>query len=125
MIEGTVNSAYEATIPLRVHGADGHPRDFSAVVDTGFSGFLTLPLSLVAELDLPFAFFGRAILADDTEVSFDIHYVTISWDGRQLEIQVAASGSTPLVGMMLLDGHDLNIRVRDGGEVTVEASDEK
>lgn len=123
MIEGTVNSAYEATIPLRVHGADGQPRDLSAVVDTGFSGFLTLPQDLVAELDLPFAFFGRAILADDTDVSFDVHYATISWDGRQRETQVAASGSTPLVGMMLLDGHDLRIRVRDGGEVTVEASD--
>ena len=120
MIERAVNSAFEAIIPLRLHGLDGQPRDISAVVDTGFSGFLTLPPALVAELELPFAFFGRAILADDTEVSFDVHHVTISWDSQQREVQVAASGSTPLVGMQLLDGYDLNVQVRQGGQVLIQ-----
>ncbi len=121
MIEGSVNSAYEAIIPLRLYGADGQPRDISGVIDTGFSGFLSLPPSLVAELDLPFAFFGRAVLADDTEVSFDVHYATISWDGQRRETQVAATGSTPLVGMLLLHGHSLNIEVESGGPVVIEA----
>ena len=43
MIEGTVNSAYEAIIPLRLHSQNGRPRDISTVADTGFGGFLTLP----------------------------------------------------------------------------------
>ena len=30
-------------------------------------------------------------------------------------------GSTPLVGMLLLDMHDLNIQVRKGGRVLIEA----
>ena len=43
MIEGAVNSAYEAIVPLRLQGKDGQPRDISAVVNTAFSGLLTLP----------------------------------------------------------------------------------
>lgn len=122
MIEGIVNSAYEAVIPLRLLGQDDRPHDVSAVVDTGFSGFLTLPPALVDELDLPFAYFGRAILADDTESDFDVHHVTVSWDDQRRRIEVAATGSTPLVGMALLDGHDLSIRVGQGGRVLIEAA---
>ena len=121
MIEGSVNSAYEAIIPLRLYGANGQTLDISAVVDTGYSGFLTLPTQIVAELALPFAAFGQAILADDTETSFDVHYVTVLWDGQERDIEADASGSTPLAGMSLLDKHDLSIRVQDGGRVLIRA----
>ena len=121
MIEGTVNASYEAIVPLRLHGADGQTLDISAVVDTGYTGYLTLPQPMVAALELPFASFGRAILADDSEVAFDVHYITIAWDGQPREIEADASGSTPLVGMLLLDGHDLSIQIRQGGRVLIQA----
>ena len=57
-------------------------RDVEAVVDTGYSGFLTLPVTLVAELRLPFAYVGWALLANDDEVSFDAHDVTVLWDAN-------------------------------------------
>ena len=122
MIEGVVNASYEAIVPLRLHGADGQTLDISAVVDTGYTGFLTLRPPMVAALELPFASFGRAILADDNEVDFDVHYVTISWDGLRRDIEADASGSTPLVGMLLLDGYDLSIQVRQGGRVIVQVA---
>ena len=53
MIEGVVNADYEAIIPLRIQGPDGRTRDIEAVVDTGFTDFLTLPPALVDELGLP------------------------------------------------------------------------
>ena len=43
MIQGAVNAAYEAVIPLTVQGPAGQTQDIEAVIDTGFSGFLTLP----------------------------------------------------------------------------------
>ena len=49
MIEGVVNSAYEAVIPLSLQGPAGQTQQVEAVIDTGFTGFLTLPPSLVAE----------------------------------------------------------------------------
>ena len=123
MIEGAVNAAYEAVVSLSLQGADGRTQEIEAVVDTGYTGFLTLPFTLVDELGLPFAYVGRAFLANDDEVEFDVHDVTVLWDGQPREVRAAATGSTPLVGMMLLDGHDLNIQVRDGGRVVIQAGE--
>ena len=90
-------------------------------MDTGYSGFLTLPTALVAELGLPFAYIGQAFLANDAEVDFDVHYVTVLWGDRPRDVEADATGSTPLVGMLLLGMHDLNIQVRRGGRALMEA----
>ncbi len=121
MIQGLVNAAYEAIVVLSLQGPAGQVRDIEAVVDTGYSGFLTLPTVVVAELELPFAYVGQAFLANDDEVSFDVHDVTVLWDGQPKPIKADATGSTPLVGMLLLDNHDLNMEVVDGGRVVIQA----
>ncbi len=90
------------------------------MIDTGYNGYLTLPLGLVAELGLPVVGDGEATLADGSEAVFDVHSVTVLWDGQPRDIEADATGGTPLVGMMLLDGHDLSIRVRDGGAVVIQ-----
>ena len=120
MIEGVVNAAYEAVVSLTLDGPAGQTRDIGAVVDTGFNGFLTLPPAVVAELGLPFVSIGRATLADGSEISYDIYGVTVLWDGQRIYIEADAADTTPLVGMLLLDGHDLNIQVRDGGRVVIQ-----
>ena len=121
MIQGMVNDAYEAVVSLSLQGTVGQSRDIEAVIDTGYTGFLTLPATLVAELGLPFAYIGRAFLANDDEVTFDVHDVTVLWDGRPRHIKADATGSTPLVGMLLLDNHSLNIQVERGGPVVIDA----
>lgn len=121
MIEGVVNAAHEAVVTIHLENPEGQTRDIEAVVDTGYSGFLTLPTTLVTELGLPFAYMGQAILANDAQVDFDVHYVTVLWDGQPREIEADATGSTPLIGMLLLDRHDLNIEVVDGGRVAIRA----
>ena len=121
MIEGAVNDAYEAVVVLSLQGPAGQVQDIEAVIDTGYSGFLTLPTVLVMELGLPFAYIGRALLANDDEVTFDVHDVTVLWDGQPRHIRADATGSTPLVGMLLLDKHNLNIEVERGGRVVIEA----
>ena len=121
MIQGEVNAAYEAVVILPLQDQGGRTRNIEAVVDTGYSGFLTLPPGLVDELGLPFAYIGQAILANDAEVDFDVHYVTVLWDGEPREIEADATGSTPLVGMLLLYGHSLSIEVESGGRVLIQA----
>ena len=64
MIDGAVNAAYEAVVPIAVRGPAGRVRDIEAVIDTGYNGFLTLPPVLVGALGLPFVTSGQAILAD-------------------------------------------------------------
>ena len=121
MIQGVVNGAYEAVVALSLQGPQGQTQDIEAVIDTGYSGFLTLPPGLVHELGLSFAYMGQAILANDSEVDFDVHYVSVLWDGQPRDIEADVTGSTPLAGMLLLEGHNLNIEVERGGRVVIEA----
>ena len=121
MIEGVVNAAYEPVITLAVQGQTGQSRDIDAVVDTGFNGFLTLPTALVSELGLPFVSIGRATLADGSEIAYNVYGATVLWDSQALYVEADAADSIPLVGMMLLDRHDLSIQVREGGRVVIQA----
>ena len=123
MIQGVVNASHEAVVTLSLQGPDRQVQDIEAVVDTGYSGFLTMPATLVAELGLPFTYVGWAFLANDDEVAFDVHDVTVIWDGQPRHIKADATGSTPLMGMLLLDNHDLNIEVVNGGRVVIQARD--
>ena len=121
MIEGFVNANHEAVVPLSLLGPEGQTREVSAVIDTGYNGSLTLPPALVAELGLPYAFSSKATLADDREVGFRVHRVTALWAGGLRNIEADAVGSTPLVGMALLDAHSLYLEVADGGPVVIRA----
>lgn len=122
MIEGVVNASYEAMVTLLLRGPDGDVRDIEAVIDTGYSGFLTLPPRLVAELGLPFVTSAQAILANGSEETFDVHSVTVLWDSRPVVVDAYASDTTPLVGMRLLDQYDLYVQVKHGGRVRIETS---
>ena len=122
MIEGTVNSRREAVVDLRVQGPDGRALEIEAVVDTGYAGFLTLPAEAVSELALPYDHMDWGILANDTVVDFDVHQATVLWDGQRRDIQVDVAGSTPLIGMLLLDEYRLTVDVKVGGRVVIEAA---
>ncbi len=120
MIEGVVNANHEAIISLPLRGPTGQTREIEVVIDTGYSGFLTLPPTLVEELGLPFQHRGRAFLANGSVEAFNIHDVTVLWDGMPRDIEADAVGPTPLAGMLLLDSHSLYVEIEDGGRVIIE-----
>ncbi len=121
MILGAVNDAYEAVISLTVQGPSGQSREVEAVIDTGFTGFLSLPSALATELGLPSLTYESAFLADGSLVRFSVHDATALWDGRPRRVYAHLSDATPLIGMRMLDDHDLSIQVRDGGRVVIQA----
>jgi clan AA aspartic protease len=102
-----------------VHGPTGRKAKIEAVVDTGFDGWLTLPPLLIARLQLPWRRRGRALLADGSESLFDIYEGAVVWDKRRRRISVDEVQATPLVGMSLMDGYELNMHVHIGGKVTI------
>ena len=122
MIEGVVNARNEAVIRLALDGPTGQTREMDAVIDTGYSEYLTLPPTVVTELGLPFVGFMRASLADGSEVLFNLYAVTVLWDGDPMDVNAYESNSIPLVGMALLQGHNLNIDVQSGGRVAIQAN---
>ena len=121
MIEGVVNDAHEAVIDLILLGPAGRIREIKAVIDTGYTGFLALPADLVSELDLAYKSSGGAFLADGSEVSFEVYDCAVIWEGQPRHIEIDATGSAPLVGMLLLDSHSLYMEVENGGRVVIRA----
>ena len=119
MIEGIVNADYEAVITLALSGQAGQAREVDVVIDTGYNGFLSLPPALAAELELPVVGPSQATLANGVVETFNVHDATVVWDGKPRDIEADAVGPVPLAGMLLLDGHDLSVRVRPGGRVSI------
>ncbi len=123
MIEGVVNAFYEPVVTLAVQGPAGQASEIEAVIDTGYNGLLTLPPPVVTELGLPHRGYGEASLADGSVIEFDVYGVTVLWDGLPRHIEADEADSIPLVGMRLLDGHNLNIQVVEGGSVVIQAGE--
>lgn len=119
MIIGVVNSRCEAMLPIVVRNERKQTQFFEAVIDTGFSGFLTLPAAMIAELDLPWNGSDSVTLGDGSETLFDLYAATVIWDGQFRDIDIAESETEPLIGMSLLEGYRLVVDVIPKGSVTV------
>ena len=119
MIEGRINDRYEPIISITVTTPEGASREVEAVIDTGFNGFLSLPAELVEELGLPYLYSSRAFLADDRQVTLQTHQATINWDGQSRTVRASASGTTALVGMRLMEQHQVEMDVRREGAVRI------
>jgi clan AA aspartic protease len=121
MITGTVNARHEVLIRLPVRSAAGPEQEVEAILDTGFTGSLTLPSVVIASLGLPWRSRGNAILANGNVEQFDIHAATVVWDGVPRPVLIQSIDTAPLLGMALLVGYDLRVRVAVGGSAQIEA----
>jgi predicted aspartyl protease len=72
MIYGVVNLRREATLPIVVGNINKQQKLVDTVIDTGFSGFLTLPSSIITALDLPWSASDIVTLGDGSETLFDL-----------------------------------------------------
>ncbi len=121
MIHGVVNQSCEAIVPLVISNSNRQTRLIDAVIDTGCTGFLSLPSEIIASLNLPWTGIDRGTLGDGSEVTFEVYAATVIWDGQYRDIPVNEAETDPLVGMSLLYGYDLRIRAVEGGRVSIEA----
>lgn len=119
MITGTVKND-EGRIRVKVQGLRARAREIEAVIDTGYTGSLTLPPALIGALGLRFRSVERALLADGSECLFDVHHGQVVWDRQLRRVLVEAADTEPLIGMRLLRGHELNMQVRYCGKVTIK-----
>ena len=119
MITGMVRAG-EARVRLKIRGTRGREQEIDAIVDTGFTGSLTLSPALIAALGLRWQSLDRGTLADGSECLFDVYEAKVVWDRRTRRILINEADAEPLVGMALLDGYELNIQVRPRGKVTIQ-----
>ncbi len=95
--------------------------EIEVIIDTGFSAFVTLPRKHIAALGLRFEGVMEVVLADGSKVEAETYTAQVDLDGDLRDVYVVHAESHPLIGMALLENCSLQIEVRDGGRVLVEA----
>jgi clan AA aspartic protease len=121
MMQGIVDQNCEVTVRLVVSSADSQRQMIDAVIDTGFTGFLTLPFSVLADLNLRAYRREEGILGDGSTCIFDVYRGLVIWDGELRQIDINESDTEPLVGMSLLYGYRMQLDAIEGGMVIIQA----
>lgn len=121
MMYGIVDQNREATIRLVVGNADIQRQVINAVIDTGLTGFLTLPLVVLTTLNLRPYSREEGTLGDGSTCVFDVYRGIVIWDGEFRQIDINASEASPLVGMSLLYGYRVQFDAIEGGAVTIQS----
>lgn len=119
MITGVVQN-HQAVVPLVLHDDSGYQFTLDFVLDTGFDGQLTLTPSATAPLSLSLEYPVLAEMADGSMTFLDAVAVFVHWDGLDRKVRALVSSGDTLIGMSLLDGHDVHLEVTDGGLVSIE-----
>lgn len=120
MIVGSINADREAVLPVAVQDGAG-VQEYEAVIDTGFNGYLTLDGAEIVRLNLVFHSQVLVTLGEGSQANLREFLATVNWNEQERDILVLEAEGEPLIGMALLYGYDVWLRVLDGGHVRVEA----
>ena len=121
MMNGIVDQNCEATLRLVISKETKQGQVIDAVIDTGFTGFLTLPLFVISSLGLELYSREEGTLGDGSTRIFDVYTGLVIWDGEYREIDVNAAETDPLIGMSLIYGYRMQLDAVEGGMVTLQA----
>ena len=113
--EGALNDWMERSWLCVLSGQRDWSR-LAAVVDTGVSGFLTIPDDVAADLSLRFNGMARVVLADDSEVYAAEVHSTVLRDGVPRTTSPTLRRA-PLIGVGMLVDHSLHINFEPAGDV--------
>lgn len=123
MIKGHVRfteNGGEPVIRIMVFGGYGSKTEVEAVVDTGFTGFLTLPRTVVESLSLIPSGDRGATFADGSIADIASYEADALWHEKRTVVTVLAMNAAALVGMELLRGSELRVRAVPDGGVEIE-----
>ena len=118
---GIVTPEREAILRVGVSGPTGRRREFDAVVDTGFNGFLALPRACVSALGLRYHSQATGTLADGSKTTMARYEVQIDWHGRTREVLALEVDGGPFLGMRLLEGNRMTVEIVSGGSLVIES----
>ncbi len=122
MITGSVNASLTPYVQFTVRGPLGEDRAILFLMDTGFSGQMSLPSYLIGKLSLLYTGVDEVVLADGTTLQVEMYEALVIWDGHERRVVVTTLEDEPLLGTELLHHHDLSIRFEDGGLVVIQNS---
>jgi clan AA aspartic protease len=92
-------------VPFVIRGENDQDATVSFVLDTGYSGTLTLPTTFCEQLGLTRDHSQTVVLADGSSVMLDVYFGTILWDDEERFMEIIAVDSDPLLGITALEGY--------------------
>lgn len=120
-----VANGREAMLGVQVSGRESAADiEVQAVIDTGFTGHLTLPPDVVGALSLPERGFVDVELADGGTATLSVYDALVLGHGRWRRVPAYRSDIDPLLGMALLRGSILTVEVVSGGAVEIVETDQ-
>ena len=119
-MEGYVNAEpKESRITVTILDAVGTAVPLEMAIDTGFTGFMTLPPSVAHALNLERGYDRRMMLADGQIITTPTYLGTVIWHGNPTIIDVLELDARPVIGMSLLWDSDVAMSVRENGPVVI------
>lgn len=117
---GAVTANDEAVLAVSVANVSGsRAARIETVVDTGFTGHLTLRPEIVEHLALRVVGSVESVLADGSTTIEDFCFAWVAWHGEPRSVRALVIDAVPLLGMSLLRGSELRVEAEPGGQVAV------
>lgn len=120
MITGRINQALSPILRITVYGNKGEVT-VDGILDTGFDGFICLPIAVAVPLGLELINVTDSELADGTVVEDELVFAgKVLWDGEVIDVDVVLTKSADtLIGTVMLMNSDVRLNFHTG-EVRIE-----
>ena len=113
MLKGFVNSRGEPIVRIALLSSTNLSRSYSAVIDTGFNGTLSLPEPLIQRLGWRWIGHELYEIATGDVVREKVFVGRVRWMRQLQEVDVVASHAKDiLIGTRLLEDHRISIDFR-------------
>jgi clan AA aspartic protease len=122
VISGSVDERLNLLVPLTVKGFNGQELSIQAVLDTGFSNWLSLTDEQVQFLGLLPSGTAESALADGSVVPVVLYMGIVVWEGIERLVEVVGGDTDPLLGVKLLEGNRLVVDFRSGGTIEIQSA---
>lgn len=123
MVKGFFSRRGEPMVSVVVGGSGGRQVEVDAVVDTGFSDYLTLPIEIIEALELPIMDNIWIQLADGSHSAVDVYDARIRLEDEWIGANVQPAQTTPLVGMKALAGKRFCVEAVPDGLIEIDDID--
>ncbi len=119
-MEGYVNAfPKEPRLTITILDRQGMDVRVDAVIDTGFTEFLSLPSNTIRELGLERGQDMEVAAAGGRVMPVPTYSATITWHGAHRRVRIIALNDRPLIGMSLLWNSAIAVTAQENGAVSV------
>ena len=116
---GRANDSLEAEVAVELSNDAGQSISVAAIVDTGFTGALSISGRIADQLDWPVTEAVPIELADGSRRLILAYEGLVLWEGRRRAILALQTDGPVLLGMGLMLNERIVIDVRPGGPVEI------